>query len=154
MAKKLILGLILALLAQICPTPTPHPQFYLFILPLLDVRHCCKLSLCAISGKTNKPNMRKWQKPIFRPNFGPFGLKSGHHFFSLKIWLCQSLDIMVSYHRVQYQKKLMIQSWEKLVKDGQTDSDRQTNEGDFIGCCLTYVKIYKECLWFYQALCS
>ena len=84
MAKKLILGLILALLAQICPTPTPHPQFYLFILPLLDVRHCCKLSLCAISRKTNKPNMRKWQKPIFRPNFGPFGLKSGHHFFFFK----------------------------------------------------------------------
>ena len=30
-------------------------------------------------------------------------------FFS-KIWLCQSLDIMVSYYHVQYQKKLMIQS--------------------------------------------
>ena len=30
-------------------------------------------------------------------------------FFS-KIWFCQSLDIMVSFHYVQYQKKLMIQS--------------------------------------------
>ena len=26
-------------------------------------------------------------------------------FFSSKIWLRQSLDIMVSYHHVQYQKK-------------------------------------------------
>ena len=33
----------------------------------------------------------------------------------------QSLDIMVNYHHVQYQKKLMIQSWENLVTYGQTD---------------------------------
>ena len=31
------------------------------------------------------------------------------NFFS-KIWLRQSLDIMVSYYHVQYQKKLIIQS--------------------------------------------
>ena len=31
-------------------------------------------------------------------------------FFFSKIWLRQSLDIMVSYHDLQYQKKLMIQS--------------------------------------------
>ena len=37
------------------------------------------------------------------------------------IWLCQSLDIMVSYHNVQYQKKPMIQSWENLVTDGRTE---------------------------------
>ena len=51
-----------------------------------------------------------------------------------KIWLRQSLDIMVSYHHVQYQKKLMIQSWENLLTDGQTD------QSDFIGRCLTNVK--------------
>ena len=34
---------------------------------------------------------------------------------------------MVSYHYVQYQKKLMIQSWENLVTDERTDgrTDRQ-----------------------------
>ena len=49
------------------------PQnFFSWVLPLLDVIHCCKLSLYAISKKTNEPNMRKWQKPIFTPNFGPF----------------------------------------------------------------------------------
>ena len=42
-------------------------------------------------------------------------------FFCWKIWLCQSLDVMVSYHHVQYQKKQMIQSWENLVMDRQTD---------------------------------
>ena len=51
-----------------------------------------------------------------------------------KIWLRQSLDIMVSYHHVQYQKKLMIQSWENLVTDCQTD------QSDFTGRCLTNVK--------------
>ena len=36
---------------------------------------------------------------------------SGHQsFFFSNIWLHQSLDNMVSYHHVQYQKKLMIQS--------------------------------------------
>ena len=41
--------------------------------------------------------------------------------FFWKIWLCQSLDVMASYHHVQYQKKRMIQSWENLVMDRQTD---------------------------------
>ena len=31
-------------------------------------------------------------------------------FFFLEIWLGQSLDIMFSYHHVQYQKKLTLQS--------------------------------------------
>ena len=67
-------------------------------------------------------------------------------FFFTKIWLHQSLDIMVSYHHVQYQKKLMIQSWESLVADrwldGQMDweMDRQTDKSDFIGCCPTNVE--------------
>ena len=38
---------------------------------------------------------------------------------------------MVSYHHVQYQKKLTIQSWENLLTDGQTD------KSDFIGRCPT-----------------
>ena len=38
------------------------PKTFLCILPLLDVIHCCKLSLHAISRKTNAWNLRKWQK--------------------------------------------------------------------------------------------
>ena len=44
------------------------------------------------------------KKPSFRPDFGPFSPYLGHQFFS-KIWLHQSLDIMISYHHVQYKKK-------------------------------------------------
>ena len=49
-------------------------------------------------------------------------------FFS-KIWLRQYLDVMVGYHYLQYQKKLMIQSRENSVMDGQTDrpTDRLTD---------------------------
>ena len=55
-----------------------------------------------------------------------------------KIWLRQSLDIIVSYHNVQYHKKLMIQFWENLVTDGQTD------ESDFIRRCLTNAERLKN----------
>ena len=81
---------------------------------------------------------RIWEngkKPSFIPNFGPNS--SRQNVFS-KIWLRQSLNIMVSYHHVQYQKKLMIQSWENLLQDGRTD--RQTEKSDFIGRCLTNVE--------------
>ena len=39
-----------------------RPNFFLWVLPILDVRHCCKLSLYAISRKTDEQNLRKWQK--------------------------------------------------------------------------------------------
>ena len=103
MAKNLVSGPILA--------PTKISSL---ILPLLHVRHCCKLSMYAISRKTNDPNLRKWQKTKFR--------------------------------HVQYQKKLMMQSWENLVADGQTErrtdgkTDGQTDESDFIGHCPTNIE--------------
>ena len=63
MAKNLILGLILAqILSQ---------KIFSWDLPRLDVIHCCKLSLHAISRKTNELNLRKWQKISFGPDFGP-----------------------------------------------------------------------------------
>ena len=46
-------------------------------LPPLDVMLCCKLSLYAILRKTNKPNLRKWQKTFC-------------HFFS---WILPLLDV-------------------------------------------------------------
>ena len=56
------------------------------------------------------------KKPSLEPDFGPFGANSSRQifiyflFFSKILLRQQSLDIMVSYHHVQYQKKLMIQS--------------------------------------------
>ena len=50
------------------------------------------------------------KKLYFVPALGPLDPNSGRKIFFSKIWLRQSLDIMVSYHHVQYQKKLIIQS--------------------------------------------
>ena len=51
--------------------------------------------------------------------------------------LLQSLDIMVIYHHVQYQKKTN-DSILKKCSDGQTN--RQTHKSDFIGRCPTRVE--------------
>ena len=62
--------------------------------------------------------------------------KSSHQNCFSKIWLRQTLDIMVSYHHIQYQKKNNDPILRKHT-DGQTD-DRPTDDGsDFIGCCPT-----------------
>ena len=65
-------------------------------------------------------------------------------FFS-EIWLRQSLDIMISYHHVQYQKKTNDPILRKF-SDGRTDgrtgrqTERQTGENDIIGRCPTNVE--------------
>ena len=133
--ENVILGPILACLARIWA-----PDLFSWVLPLLDVRYRRKLSSSAISKKTYDAKSRKYQKTSFwawfrsvAPKFGP------PNFFVSKIWLRQSLDMMVRYYHVQYQKNLMLKSWENLVTDGRTGrrADRQTNENDFIGCCQT-----------------
>ena len=58
------------------------------------------------------------KKPRFGSYFGPFAPYSGHQIFFSKVWFPHSLDIMDSYHHVQYQEKLMIQN---LETDGRTD---------------------------------
>ena len=40
------------------------PKLFTWVLPLLNVRHCCKLWLYAISRKTMEPNLRTWQKKL------------------------------------------------------------------------------------------
>ena len=49
------------------------------------------------------------KKTSFGLNFGPFGQNSECQFFLKKNCLRQSLDTMVSYHHLQYEKNLMIQ---------------------------------------------
>ena len=59
--------------------------------------------------------MRKWQKETsFGPNFGPFGPQNFFRGFYLK----QMLDIVASYHCIQFQRKLMNQTWENSQKHG------------------------------------
>ena len=60
-------------------------NFFSWILPLLDFRNCCKLSLYAISRKTNELNLRKWQKNQFWAQFWHFCPKFGLPKFILKI---------------------------------------------------------------------
>ena len=43
----------------------PKHFFRGFCLLILDVRHCCKLSLYVVLRKNNEPNLRKWQKLCF-----------------------------------------------------------------------------------------
>ena len=67
MAKNLFWAWFWPFLTQIW-----SPIFFTWVLPLLDVIHCYKLSLYTISRKTYEPNLRKWQKnlvsgPILAP---------------------------------------------------------------------------------------
>ena len=58
MAKKTNFGPDFGLVLPKC-----GPQKLIWwVLPVLDVRHCCKLSLYTISRKPNETNVRKWQK--------------------------------------------------------------------------------------------
>ena len=55
--KKMIKNLFSARFCPIWPT-----KFFLQVLPQLVVRHCTKPLSYAIKRKTNKLNLRKWQK--------------------------------------------------------------------------------------------
>ena len=84
------------------------PKYFSLILPLLYVRHCHKLSLYAISRKTYDPTQQNGEKPHFVFDLGSLDPNSGRQNFLSKIWLFQSLDVIVSYHCVKHKKKLMI----------------------------------------------
>ena len=93
-------------------------RFYLYLM--LDI--VASYHYMQFQGKLKNETWQNSKKHNFGPNFGPY---LGHQILFQKIWLHQSLDIMVSYHQVQYQKMLMIQSWENLVRDGQTDGQER-----------------------------
>ena len=64
-------------------------------------------------GKLMIQTQENGKKPNFGPNLSPLNRNSSRQFFFAKILLRQSLDIMVSYHHVQYHKKLMRSSRRK-----------------------------------------
>ena len=63
MVKKLVSGLILVHLAQIS-APPPKKNFFSWIFIPLGVRYYCKLSLYAISRKTNEAKLEKMAKNL------------------------------------------------------------------------------------------
>ena len=100
-------------------------NFYSWVLPLLDVRHCRKLSFHVASRKIYDPNSRKWQKFAFWIWFRPVVPKFGAPNFSSK----NLASSFTKYHGQlslgTISGKVMIQSSESLVTDRRTDGREQ-----------------------------
>ena len=104
--------------------PNLNPNFFPSVLPLLDIRNCCKLSLYAILRKINDPNSQKWWKPHFGPNLHPSNLNSGRQFFFF-FFFFKNIDLSVTgcpgkLSSGTISDKLVIQSWEKW-SEGQIE---------------------------------
>ena len=110
MAESLVSGPILAPLAQIWTSK--------FIFVNVISTRCWTLlqAIIVFQGKLMNQTWENNKKPCFGPIVAHLA-----QIGTTKICVRHSLNIMVSYHHVQYQKKLMIQSWENLVTDGRTD---------------------------------
>ena len=80
MAEKLVSSLILAHIGT-----NLIPTFFVWVLPLLNVMNCCKLSLYATSGKTSELNQTRenGKKPSFRIDFGPLSQTWAPKIFSV-----------------------------------------------------------------------
>ena len=94
----------------------------------VDVRNWRKVSLYAISRKTNDSNSSKWRKIPLRTWFRSIKPKFAPPFFfrNLALLVTRYHDQISTCQHVKCQKKLMIQSLENLVPDGQTN--RQTDK--------------------------
>ena len=102
------------------------------MLDIVASYHCMQFQ-----GKLINQTWENNKKPSFGPDLSYLVQIRAAIFFS-KLWLCQSLDVMVSYHHVQYQKKLILTKTSDGWTDGQTEA--QTEESDFIGRYPTNVK--------------
>ena len=68
-----------------------------------------------VNGKLTK--LEKLVKKInFGPDFGPFGPNTGLQIFFVAFYLFLMLDIVASYHSMQFQGKLMKQTGENGKK--------------------------------------
>ena len=125
MAKILISGPISKLSSRAIsfdPNLDPKNVFRGFHLDIVASYHCMQFQ-----GKLMIQTQEDGENPHFGPDLDLLRPNSGHEIFS-KIWLCQSLDIMISYHYVQYKKKTKGPILRKL-SDGRTDgrTDRWTD---------------------------
>ena len=69
------------------------------MLDIVASYHCMQFQ-----GKLMIQTQETGKKPHFDPDLDPLAPNLGQQF--PRIWLHQSLYIMISYHHVQYQKKL------------------------------------------------
>ena len=91
-------------------------KFFWWVVPLLGLIHCCKLSLYAISRKTNESNLRKWQKNLVLGPIWNLQPKFGLQTFFCGWYLYKMLEVVASYHCMQFHRKLMNQTWENGKK--------------------------------------
>ena len=64
-------------------------------------------------------NLENSKKPNFGPNFGLLGTNLGPKIFFRGFYLCWVSGIVASYHRIQFQGKLMIHTQENGKKQFQ-----------------------------------
>ena len=124
MAKNLILDLILACLAQICPPPPALKNIFMGFISAT-----CQKLLQAIFVFNFKENLSSKLKKMAKKPI--LALIQAHwtqiwaNNFLFKNLAFQSLDVMVSYHNGKYQKKTNDRIFTKLRDertDGQTHS--------------------------------
>ena len=72
------------------------------------------------------------KKPIFGPNWGPFGLKFWPPNFFVKNLAPSVITYYDQLSSCTISEKLMIQSWENLVKDGRTDRRTRVISSDAV----------------------
>ena len=86
-------------------------KIFSWVLSLIDLLHRCKLSFYVSSRKTNEPNLRKWKKTlVLGPILACFGPNLVRKIFFRGFYLYQMLEIVASYHCMQFQEKLMNQT--------------------------------------------
>ena len=112
-------------------------NFFLWILALTDVRHCCKLSFYTVSRKTNEPNLWKSQKTWILVQFWPIWPK----FRPPKYFFKNLASLITSYHVQLPSCTISEKSNDPILrKVSGRQTDGQTDNSGFIGRCLTNVK--------------
>ena len=134
-------------LTQFWPLWPKFRPYNFFFVNFTSARcqHCCKLSLYAISRKTNEPNLRKQQKKLsFGSDFGLFGQNLGHQFF---FFSQKNLAPSVPRYYGQLSSCTISEKTDnpilRKLSDGGTNgpTDGQTDgRSDFIGRCPTNVE--------------
>ena len=87
--------------------------------------HCCKLTLYAISSKTNEPNLTNWQKTYFRAQFWPLRPKFKPQIFFRGFHPYQMLD------NVAY--KLSLNAISKKNNKPNKENGKKTSLGSNFG---------------------
>ena len=97
------------------------PHWWIYTLPLLDVRHCYKLSLYVMSRKKQDPKSRKWWKTLFWAWFSTVGPEFG----SPKLFFSKILASSVTKYHSQLSCAMPGKTNDPILRtfsDGWTDS--------------------------------